>query len=203
MDSTLVDTSLIIERIWRTWSRDKGIDFAEVSAHVHGRKIEQTLALLDPRFATSEEENKVRAIALHTMKEATAIQGARQFVEKIAAPSWGIATSGPRKIAETSLLAAGFRLPEVMVCGEDVVNGKPHPEPFALAARLLKIDTSRCVAFEDSPAGIQSAKAAGCFTVALLTSHEKSEVGMADAIIDAYSDLVIDQDGATFNLYWN
>jgi HAD superfamily hydrolase (TIGR01509 family) len=51
---------------------------------------------------------------------------------------------------------------DVVVTGENVTHGKPHPEPYLHAARLLGVDPAACVAIEDSPPGAASAEAAGC-----------------------------------------
>ena len=50
---------------------------------------------------------------------------------------------------------------DVVVTGDAVGHGKPHPEPYLTAARLLGVDAASCVAIEDSPAGVASAVAAG------------------------------------------
>ena len=54
-----------------------------------------------------------------------------------------------------------------VVTGDEVREGKPHPEPYLRAADLLGVDPRRCVAVEDSPTGVASAAAAGCVTVAV------------------------------------
>jgi HAD superfamily hydrolase (TIGR01509 family) len=56
---------------------------------------------------------------------------------------------------------------DTLVCGDDVRNGKPDPEPYLLAASRLGVPTERCLAIEDSPAGIASAETAGCLVVAV------------------------------------
>jgi HAD superfamily hydrolase (TIGR01509 family) len=48
------------------------------------------------------------------------------------------------------------------VVGDEVTQGKPHPEPYLAAARLLGVDPVSCIAIEDSPTGAASARAAGC-----------------------------------------
>lgn len=55
----------------------------------------------------------------------------------------------------------------VVVAGDDVTNSKPHPEPYREAARLLGVDTRACLALEDSPTGVTSARDAGCRVVAI------------------------------------
>jgi len=53
------------------------------------------------------------------------------------------------------------------VTGDEVAHGKPHPEPYRAAARLLGVAPENCVAIEDSPTGVRSAVAAGVPTVAV------------------------------------
>jgi beta-phosphoglucomutase-like phosphatase (HAD superfamily) len=50
----------------------------------------------------------------------------------------------------------------VSVTGDEVSRGKPHPDPYLLAAERLGVDARECVAIEDSPTGVRSALAAGC-----------------------------------------
>lgn len=56
---------------------------------------------------------------------------------------------------------------DVVVTGDEVSDGKPHPEAYLTAAARLGVDPARCVALEDSPTGIASAEAAGCVVVAI------------------------------------
>jgi HAD superfamily hydrolase (TIGR01509 family) len=53
----------------------------------------------------------------------------------------------------------------LIVAGEDVTNGKPHPEPYLMAAERLGVPIERCLAIEDSPSGIRSAAASGARAV--------------------------------------
>jgi HAD superfamily hydrolase (TIGR01509 family) len=64
---------------------------------------------------------------------------------------------------------------DVVVAGDDVRNGKPHPEPYAQAAALLGQQPADCVAIEDSPAGAESAEAAGCF---VLVVHNHVDIAL-------------------------
>ena len=56
---------------------------------------------------------------------------------------------------------------QAVVTGDHVRHGKPHPEPYLLAAERLGVDPTECVAIEDSPTGVASAGAAGCVVVAV------------------------------------
>ena len=54
-----------------------------------------------------------------------------------------------------------------LVTGDEVSHGKPHPEPYLAAARLVGVEPADCIAIEDSPAGVRSATAAGVPTIAI------------------------------------
>ena len=60
---------------------------------------------------------------------------------------------------------------EAIVGAEDYTHGKPDPEPFLTAARLLKVEPATCLVFEDAEAGIRSAEAAGMQWVRVPTPH--------------------------------
>lgn len=71
---------------------------------------------------------------------------------------------------------AGYFKREARVCAEDVVNSKPHPEAYLTAAAKLGVEPHECLVFEDSIAGIRSAKAAGMQCIAILeTTHNPDE----------------------------
>ena len=79
-----------------------------------------------------------------------------------------IATGGTRMVIEKTLKIVGISdwFDEV-VTADDVVEGKPAPDIFLKAAKLLGVDPSRCLALEDAPAGIVAAQAAGMQVIAI------------------------------------
>ena len=86
-----------------------------------------------------------------------------------------VASNAPRYWIEQHLERVGLRsMFSTVVSINDVRHGKPHPEPFAAATTALGANPARTLAFEDSTVGVQSAVAAGLFTVAIpgaLTGH--------------------------------
>jgi HAD superfamily hydrolase (TIGR01509 family) len=76
-----------------------------------------------------------------------------------------LVTMSYRVLADAVTAAAPAGLFRVVVCGDEVTHGKPHPEPYLRAAELLGVDVTRCVAVEDSRPGIASALASGARTV--------------------------------------
>lgn len=94
-----------------------------------------------------------------------------------------------RRHLEVRGLAAVFR---AVVSIDDVKKGKPDPEPFAEAARRLGVDPAGCVAVEDSPGGVASAKAAGMKVVAVTHSVPRERLP-ADLVLDTLKGLSWDE----------
>ena len=83
-----------------------------------------------------------------------------------------VVTSTPRKLTEE--LLNQFSLMNyftVLITGDEIVNGKPNPEPYQNAIRQLGLIASDCIVIEDALSGVRSGKAAGCFVVAIPTAH--------------------------------
>jgi beta-phosphoglucomutase family hydrolase len=77
----------------------------------------------------------------------------------------------------------------LVIDASQVTHGKPHPEIFLKAAAAVNADPVNCIAFEDSVAGIRSAKAAGMKVIALTTTHTAGDVKDADYIIKDYTEV--------------
>jgi len=96
-----------------------------------------------------------------------------------------LATGSMRHEAELALRALGIRdCFQAIVAREDCVHGKPNPEPFLRAADGLGVSPARCVVVEDSPGGIQAAKAAGMACVAVTHSCAREQLLGADLVVD-------------------
>lgn len=79
-----------------------------------------------------------------------------------------LASSGWRQYVDAILIEAGLAGAfDAEVTGDEVTRGKPHPDPFLLAAARLDVRPEQCVVFEDAPAGVEAAIAAGMHVVAV------------------------------------
>jgi sugar-phosphatase len=86
---------------------------------------------------------------------------------------------------------AGIPAPESFVSADDVIEGKPSPEPYLQGARLLGLPPPDCLVVEDTAAGIESAKAAGMRVIALHTTYSSSSLQLAatDAVAGTLADV--------------
>ncbi|MEU5398873.1 HAD-IA family hydrolase [Streptomyces sp. NPDC005963] len=164
MDGTLVNSDAVVERYWRIWALEHGLDPERALKVVHGRQGYATMAELlpDRPMAENHAENAVmleRETA--DMDGVVPVPGAGAFLAAIAAAPHALVTSADRPLAEARMAAAGLPMPSVRVTAEDVSASKPDPEGFAKGAAELGFTAAQCVVFEDSEAGILAARAAG------------------------------------------
>jgi HAD superfamily hydrolase (TIGR01509 family) len=78
-----------------------------------------------------------------------------------------LVTMSMRKMALAVTEQISFPAFDVVVAGDEVVHGKPHPEPYLKAAELLRVDIKDCLIFEDSHTGMASAEASGGHTIGI------------------------------------
>ena len=103
-----------------------------------------------------------------------------------------LVTMSYRRLAATvieKLQAGAFA---TVVTGDQVVDGKPHPEAYLTAAARLGVDPRRCVAIEDSPTGIASAEAAGALVVAV-PHNVPIPRGPGRVLVDSLTELSVDR----------
>ncbi len=121
-----------------------------------------------------------------------AMPGAVESVRMLA-PRYplGVASSSPRTIIEAVLESLGIRsLFAVVVSSDEVPRGKPSPDVYLEAARQLDIEPQQAVVFEDSPNGVQAAKAAGMCVIAVPNRQfaAPDDVAAADVILSSLED---------------
>lgn len=198
LDGVLVDSTPAVARVWSKWAVAHGFDPEETVRKAHGRPSLATIKELLPHAADPVAENEVVLRGeIEDTDGVVPLPGARELLESIPAKSWALVTSCSRPLAEVRLKAAGLPLPKNMITSDDVRAGKPDPEPYLKGAALLGVPGSRCVVFEDAPAGIRAGKAAGALVIALRSTaqdHELEQAG-ADWVIKGYSQLGV----STFN----
>jgi HAD superfamily hydrolase (TIGR01509 family) len=102
-----------------------------------------------------------------------------------------ICSSSPRKWVVSNLERYGIdKIFNAIVTGSDVEKIKPHPELFLKSVDVLSVPVESCIAFEDSPKGVQSAKAAGLFCVAVGNPITKqTDLGEADILLSSLEEM--------------
>lgn len=183
IDGTLVDSTPVVERSWRTWAQEYNLDADEVLRVCHGRRTEDTVADLVGPQQRADATARLQALELADLDGVTALPGAAQLLEGLPRRRWAAVTSGERALMTARLAAAQLPIPDIMVCAEDVAIGKPSPEGYVKAAAALGFDATRCVVIEDAPAGIAAGLAAGAQVLAVTTTHDARQVSDASVVV--------------------
>lgn len=189
MDGLLIDT----EPVWMdaeldlatelggTWTpadqaANLGIALPKAAAYIKARvgsdwPVEKIAAELVDRYMTRLAAGEI------------VIQpGAVELVKTIAAADipYALVSSSLRRIVDyavQALYSAGVPQFPITVAGDEVIHGKPHPEPYLRAAQALGVDIRQAVVFEDSANGVAAAHAAGAHVVAMahMINHQARE----------------------------
>ncbi|MCM2388702.1 HAD-IA family hydrolase [Streptomyces albipurpureus] len=164
MDGTLVNSDVVVERYWRRWAKEQGLDPDQTLKVVHGRQGYATMAALLPD-RPMEQNHAENAVMLEhetaDMDGVVPVPGAEAFMAALAEAPHALVTSADRPLAQARMAAAGLPMPRTRVTAEDVSASKPDPEGFLKGAAELGFTAAECVVFEDSEAGILAARAAG------------------------------------------
>ncbi|MBH1935183.1 HAD-IA family hydrolase [Streptomyces sp. AV19] len=164
MDGTIVNSDAVVERCWRRWAEEHGLDADEALKVVHGRQGWATMAhLLPDRPMELNHEDNRRMLEAETADTdgVVPIGGAPAFMASLADVPHALVTSADRALAEARMGAAALPMPAVRVTAESVSASKPDPEGFLKGAAELGFAPSECVVLEDSEAGVAAGRAAG------------------------------------------
>ncbi|KAI0065826.1 phosphatase [Artomyces pyxidatus] len=191
MDGTLIDSTAGVVGAWELFAQTyPGLDVHDILSSSHGVRTVDNLrkhcGIDDPEELEREAERFEQAIVT-TSKEGgrqgiVLLPGARDILSELAPysrlpnPRWTVCTSATRVYATAALGTTGVEPPETMVYAEDVAKGKPFPDPYLLGAKRVGATPENCLVVEDAPAGVRSGVAAGCKTLALVTTHSREQL---------------------------
>jgi len=178
MDGVLVDSTAAVVRVWSRWAVEHGLHPEETVTRAHGRPSIMTIRELLPHADHEAENREVERCEIEDLEDVIAAPGAKELLATLPAEVWALVTSCTKPLAEARLRAAGLPVPRFMVTSSDIVQGKPHPEPYLKGAKLVGFPPQQCVVVEDVPAGIRAGKAAGARVIAFRTT-------MPDQVLEA------------------
>jgi HAD superfamily hydrolase (TIGR01509 family) len=173
MDGTLVDTEpywiaaeyAMAEKYGAPWSHADAMQLVGNDLVDSGRYIQRVMGLdLSPEEIVEELLDEVVTRVEH---EVPWRPGAVELLTSLteAGVRCGLVTMSYLRFAAPILAHLPPETFRVVVTGEQVANGKPHPEPYLTAAAALGVPAEECVAIEDSTPGAESAEQAGCLVL--------------------------------------
>jgi HAD superfamily hydrolase (TIGR01509 family) len=176
MDGTLVDS----EKVWAevqiellaslgaTWTLD---DCLQLVGSDLREAVKVWMARIPAGVITDEElaERMFGAVIVALRREVEFRPGAVELLQALrkAEVPCALVSASYRLMIDAVLTHLPPNPFDVIVAGDEVVNGKPHPEPYLTAAAKLGVDPVQCVVIEDSNTGTESGTAAGAYVVAV------------------------------------
>jgi sugar-phosphatase len=186
LDGVLVDSTPVITRIWEQWAREYGFPPEQTAREAHGRPSLESIRELLPDADHEALNRDLEQREIDDTDGVVPLPGIVHLLASLPEDRWTIVTSCTLPLAEARIRAAGLHIPPKMITSSDISNGKPHPEPYLKGAEVLGFRAKDCIAFEDAPAGILSAKAAGSRVVALRSTDSD------EALLSAGADWLVD-----------
>jgi len=198
MDGVLIDSGEAHKESWRMLARELGAEISdERFAGLFGRSSRDIIRALygdnlPDKTVAQYDDRKERAFRELVRGRMPAMRGAVPLVRSLFDRGFSLAvgSSGPPENIQLCLQDMAIaRFFSAVVTGMDVVNGKPDPQVFLLAADRLGADPKRCVVVEDAPAGVEAARRAGMKCIALVGSHPPAKLQYADRVVTALDDI--------------
>lgn len=171
MDGLIFDSEKVVQRSWNMAGNTLG--YGNIGDHIYntlGMNAKSRGEYFKGVFGEEFPNDKFRDLARENFygiveKEGLSVKtGARELIHyaKQLGYRMAVVTSSRKPYVEEMFKKAGlYEYFDVFICGDMVTKSKPDPEIYEKACRLLGVRPENCVAFEDAPAGVESATAAG------------------------------------------
>ena len=176
LDGTLIDSEhywmlserALADRYPGEWRHEDGLDLIGLALPVSCAIMKERMGIRDLSIDEMIEE-LTNGVLVNLEREIPWRPGARELLLSLNAVGvpQALVTMSMRRMALTVANSLGHDVFHSVVAGDDVVNGKPHPEAYLRAAELLGVRPEDCIAVEDSLNGLASAEAAGTMALAV------------------------------------
>jgi HAD superfamily hydrolase (TIGR01509 family) len=198
MDGVLVDSMSFHAAAWKKAFLDMGMEIQDEDIYaIEGSNPKNGLPLLI-RIARKEPEDfdfeTITAIYRQEFKrifEPKAFDGMKECLELLKSRYLLSVVSGSDRIIVNGILDQLFPgVFDTVVTGDDVLNSKPHPDPFLKAVELLNVGKKECVVIENAFLGVEAAKKADIYCIGVPTYVEPSELDRADLVVENHQQLM-------------
>jgi beta-phosphoglucomutase-like phosphatase (HAD superfamily) len=197
LDGTLIESMELNFQAWAVafQSIDKSINKLDYML-IEGRKIPQLVNdlsnIIDPEIISSLVKIKEGYFAENfTFKTYPGVDELLKKVKQIKIPI-AIVTAARKERLYSTCPKSFISQFDVIITGDDCEIGKPHPEPYLLAASRLNIPSKRCTVIENAPLGIRSAKNAGMQCIAISSTLDRKFLSEADFVLESINQLVLE-----------
>jgi len=186
MDGTLVDSepywllseSALAEDYGKVWTQEHGHELIGKSLYDSSAILKDRLDIQD--LSAQQIIDRLTDSVISKLQHSLPWRpGALELLMELkqAGVKTALVTMSMRRMALAVVEAIPFQAFDIVVAGDDVTQGKPHPEPYEKAAALLGFEPAECLAIEDSVTGLRSAEAAGCLPLGIVNLMPLEQTG--------------------------
>jgi len=169
MDGVIVDSMPVHTLAWERYMESLGLPCDNIAVRMHGRRNDEIVAEFIGTHLPAEEVFRHGAAKealyrdlIRPEIDSRLVPGVIEFIKRYAGAPLAVASNAEPANVEFILDAAGLRrFFRALVDGMQVDRPKPEPDVYLRAAELLGVEPGNCIIFEDSPAGVTAARAAG------------------------------------------
>lgn len=201
MDGVLVDTEPLNDRHKTVYLKRMGIDITpNFFESLRGVRIREFWERIISEYGLKDdidflmEDSKMDYLQfLKSLKDFNLIPGINSLINRLESSGLKLAVASSAFKLRVETILEMFNIKNkfrVVISGDDVKKGKPHPEIYLLTAKKLQVGTGDCVVIEDSENGVVAAKSAGMKVVGFKgMSHNTQDLSRADLLISNFGEL--------------
>ncbi len=193
MDGVIADTALYHLKAWQEVFRGKGVNFTEEDfRHTFGQRNDNIIkSTLGEEIAQHEIDaiaNEKEESFRHRIKQKIKPSpGVMELMTSLKERGFQMALASSAPIENIQLVIKTLGINDcfqTIICDRDVIEGKPSPQVFLLAAERLGVEPRDCIVIEDAIAGVTAAKRAGMYCLAVTGTHPRHSLAEADFVVD-------------------
>jgi beta-phosphoglucomutase family hydrolase len=203
MDGVIIDSNPYHKDAWLEFCRRYNVELREedVPRKIYGKTNKAALVdVFEREFSPEEsyqlsEEKEAIYRDLHR-PDISLIKGLDTLLKAFQQQQIPLAvcTNAPVANLDFMLEETGIRSYfKVLIDASQVSKGKPDPEIYLRAAKLLNLPPSRCIVMEDSTVGVEAGLRAGMKVVGITTTHSAEELAHTHLVIDDFEDLTVEK----------
>jgi len=201
MDGVIADTAPYHFKAWQHVFQKRGVNFTEADFRrnfgqrndtIVRKILGEDLLASEVDAITSEKEKNFRQKARQKIKP---LPGAINLIKSLKEHGFSLALASSAPTENIQLVLKGLDISDcfqAIVWGREVMEGKPSPQGFLLAAQKLGVAPKNCVVIEDAVAGVAAAKRAGMRCLAITNTNPRVSLAEADFIVDTLEEITVD-----------
>jgi len=179
LDGVIIDSMPLHTQAWSAYLQQLGLPASDaaIAARMHGKRNDDIVADFIGRdlvpaaiFEHGAAKERLYRQLMATQLKEHLVRGVEKFLTRFEGVPMAVASNAEPANVDFVLDGAALRSRfQVVVDGQQVDRPKPFPDVYLRAATLLGISPRKCIVFEDSPSGIEAARAAGMRVVGVQT----------------------------------